>query len=111
MEKTVRAAIDARLLEESFQHFENKHLAAFAAEVETARKLYRRWPHLVTSKEMRKDLKAVLHLAESHDIEAVDVMTDKQWREKVREETRESAVYLASRPCVVPPEHEPRSAS
>jgi hypothetical protein len=105
MKRTIRAAIDqaevrkqrdARLLEESFQHCENKHLAAFAAEVETAREVYRRWPELVTAPELRADLAAVLHLAEALGIEAEDVMTNPYWRERVHEETRELATNRAT---------------
>ena len=83
-------------LEEAFRLFEDKHLAAFAAEVETARAIYRKYPNLITSPEMRPDLAAVLPMAECHGIEAEDVMTDSNWRERVREEEYELAVYLAA---------------
>jgi hypothetical protein len=38
--------------------------------------MFRRWPELVTSEEMRPDLAAVLPLVEARGIEAEDVMTD-----------------------------------
>jgi len=86
----------ARSLEQAAQLFENKHLAQFAAEVETARELYRKYPNLVTSPELRPDLQVVLHLAEARGIEAEDVMTDPRWRERVREESRELAVAVGA---------------
>jgi hypothetical protein len=46
---------------------------------------------------MRPDLAAVLPLAEAHGIEAEDVMTDQDWRESVRREQHELAVYMAAK--------------
>jgi hypothetical protein len=72
-------------------------LAAFAAEVETARELYRKYPDLITSEELRPDLSAVLPLAEARGIEAENVMTDPQSPETVRGESHELAAYLAAK--------------
>jgi hypothetical protein len=83
-------------LEAAFQHFEDAHLAAFASQVEAARELYRKYPDLITSEELRPDLSAVLPLAETRGIEAEDVMTDPNWRETVRSESHELAVYVAA---------------
>jgi len=83
-------------LEDAFQHFEDKHLAAFAAEVETARAIFRKYPELITSEQMRPDLAAVLPLAEARGIEAEDVMTDPAWRQAVCDEQAELAVYVAA---------------
>jgi hypothetical protein len=56
-----------------------------------------RWPDLVTSDEMRPDLAAVLPMDECHIIEAEDVVTDQKWRESIRDESHELAVYVAAK--------------
>ena len=88
MKRTIRAALARRLADARL--IEDKHLAAFAAEVEKARAIYRRWPDLVMSCEMRPDLQAVLHLSQARGIQAEDVMNDPAWRERVREESKEA---------------------
>ena len=97
MENNLKPQTLSRRLHEAFRIFEDKHMAAFAAEVETARAIFRKYPELVTSEEMRPDLAAVLPLAEARGIEAEDVMTDTNWRETVRRESHEQAVYVAAK--------------
>jgi hypothetical protein len=82
--KWLQKATLEELTEKAWQEAEDTYLAGFAGEVACCRRLYRTDRSLITSKQMRPDLAAVLHLSECSDAIANEGCMKPNWRKWFR---------------------------